>query len=74
MPRISTFYAALAALALSANGASAMHLISSRPHSIHVPPPKGHMEINSFQRGVGRGINISSPTGGSPDREGKTRL
>ncbi len=69
MPRISTFCAALAALALSANCASAMHLISPRPHSVHVHPPKGHVEINSFHWGVGRGIKISSPTGGSPDRK-----
>ena len=74
MSPISTFCAALAVLALSANGASAMHLISPRQLSIHVSPPKGHMEIKSVQWGVGRGINISSPTGGSPDREGKTRL
>jgi hypothetical protein len=66
MKRISTFAACIvfAVVALSANGASAG---TKRPTNNAVHHASDH--------GVPRhGIYISSPTGGSSDRQGKTRL
>jgi hypothetical protein len=71
MIRSMTFYVALAALALSANGASAAHFASGQSARVHVPKSKP-IHINSFQWGVGR--TISSPTGGSADRAGKVSI
>jgi hypothetical protein len=73
MLRTPTFCAALAALALTANGASAIYIVSVQPLRVHIPPTKPHeIEVNSFQWGIGRGIG--SPTGGSADRAGKSTV
>ena|SRR6202035_1418212 len=65
MPRISTFSVALTLLALSANGASAVHLVSVQPPRFVAPTKQHWIEVNSFQFGVGPGLGSPVGNGGT---------
>jgi hypothetical protein len=67
MPRISTFGAALAVFALSANGAGAKASGPPKPQRVHAhpAPPKHGFEIKDFSFGVQNPTALGSGTRGA---------